>query len=109
MRKYLPLVLGVITAAGLAVTFAKAQTPEPPIDLPIYSTTATSTYTPDPSYITYTTVTPVPTLTITATSKEYVDDAETGSEIYVLAFLSLIAGIGLYFIKKYLDIKKYSI
>jgi len=107
MKKLFPIVLGAVVAVGLSLAVARAQTGEPGIDLPIFSATATAT--PDNSFVTYTTVTPVPALTLTATSSEYIDDAETGSEIYALAFLSLIAGMGLFFIKKYLDVRKYSI
>jgi len=106
MGKIYTITAGVLFAAVLSFSVSHAQT-EPPINLPIFSATPTATATISADVITYYTVTPTPVATIA--SKEFVDDAETGSEIYFLAFFSLVAGIGLFFIKKYFDIKRYSI
>jgi len=105
MRKIYIIITGALFAVALFFGVSRAQVVEPPINLPIYSPSATATVSPD--VITYSTV--APTVTQTVTTQQYVDDAETGSEIYFLAFFSLVAGVGLFFIKKYFDIKRYSI
>jgi hypothetical protein len=105
MRKLYIALMGSVFAGALFFGVSHAQVVEPPINLPIYSPSATPTVSPD--VITYYTVTPIVTQTVAAS--EFVDDAETGSEIYFLAFFSLVAGVGLFFIKKYFDIKRYSI
>lgn len=107
MRKIYIIITGALFAVALFFGVSRAQVVEPPINLPIYSPSTTATVSPDA--VTYYTVTPAPTVTQTVTTQQYVDDAETGSEIYFLAFFSLVAGVGLFFIKKYFDIKRYSI
>lgn len=99
--------LFALLAAGFGLVRVNAQ-PEPPVNLPIYVPSSTPTASADTGVIVYSTVTPV-AATATPSSGIFVDDAETGTEIFLLAFLSLVAGVGLFFIKKYLDIKKYSI
>lgn len=106
MKRIYVITTGALFAAALLFGISHAQV-EPPINLPIYSPTPTVTVSAD--VITYYTVTPTAIATATIAAKEYVDDAETGSEIYFLAFFSLVAGVGLFFIKKYFDIKRYSI
>jgi len=93
----------VVTLMGFSVTYS--QDSEPPSDLPLFDTTATATTQA------YATVEALSTATATATVNEISaeDEAETGPEVYILAGLSLIAGFGIYFIKKYFDIKRYSI
>lgn len=103
MRKIFLLIAVSFFAAVLYFGVSHAQVTEPPINLPIFSPTPTATV--NSNAVTFLTVTPTPT----ATTSQFVDDAETGSEIYFLAFFSLVAGIGLFFIKKYFDIKRYSI
>jgi hypothetical protein len=107
MRKLFIALAGSVFAGALFFGVSYAQVVEPPINLPIYSPSATPTVTGSPDVITYYTVTP--TITQTVVAAEFVDDAETGSEIYFLGFFSLVAGVGLFFIKKYFDIKRYSI
>lgn len=81
---------------------ALAQDTEPPLGLPLVnSPTATATTTSESTVTTYSTVTP--------TTQEVVDNAETGSEIYILIGLSVLAGTGLFLIKKYFDLKKSSL
>ncbi|MDH4358729.1 MAG: hypothetical protein OEV37_02140 [Candidatus Berkelbacteria bacterium] len=102
MRKFL-IIFAVLAFSALSAVIARAQTEPPTPNLPIESETATSAYDAyegDDSYA-YS--------TITVTSQEAIDDAETGSEIVVLGALSLLAGIGLFLIKRYFDLKKYSI
>lgn len=93
----------IITLVGFSVTYS--QDSEPPSDLPLFDTTATATVEA------YTTVETFSTATATASVNEISaeDEAETGPEVYILAGLSLIAGFGIYFIKKYFDIRRYSI
>ena len=107
MMKKVAAVFGFfVLAAILGASVARAQTTEPPLGLPLYTPSESPTPTPvtADAYVTYREATPTPVPT-----QEYIDDAETGSELFVLAALSLVAGVGLYFIKKYFDIKKYSI
>ena len=102
---------------GVILAFAKisrAQITEPPVDLPFYSPTPTagtslSLEKSDGSYYSYVTLTPSSGGTAPVYSEEYTDDADTGTELYVVAGLSLVAGLGLYFIKRYFDLKKYSL
>lgn len=106
MKKYL-IIFATLGFCLLGAPFAKSQTSEPPSpDLPIgneESATATATGT----------IAPEGSATIaaeaTTTVQEFVDDAETGSEIIILAILSLVAGVGLFFIKKYFDLKRYTL
>ena len=106
MKKYL-VIFATLGFCLLGAGYAKSQTSEPPSpDLPIgdeqsATATATGTIAPEESA----TVTAQPTTTV----QEFVDDAETGSEIIVLAILSLVAGVGLFFIKKYFDLKRYTL
>lgn len=93
--------------------FSLAQETEPPYDLPLVDSTGTATPTATSTTRSYSTQTPIVTYytTTTATVNEITaeDEAETGAEIYILGALSLVAGFGIFFIKKYFDIKRYSI
>lgn len=104
-----------LVCAGVLPMLSKAQETEPPYDLPLVDATATVTPTTTATTRVYST----PTSTISSYSYQTAtasvneisaeDEAETGAEIYILAGLSLISGVGIYFIKKYIDIKRYSI
>lgn len=93
----------IITFLGFSVTYS--QDSEPPSDLPFFDTTATASVEADSTARAFSTTTA--TATVNEISAE--DEAETGPEVYILAGLSLIAGFGIYFIKKYFDIRRYSI
>lgn len=99
--------VALLTVLGAAKTYS--QETEPSFDLPVVDSTATATATVEA----YSTITPTSYATATSTSEVNTisaeDEAETGAEVYILAGLSLVAGFGIYFIKKYLDIKRYSI
>lgn len=104
MKKYLIIFLLIFAYLSLGQV-AKAQITQPP--LPISSEpTATPTATATPFV---STTESTATATPTTTTQEYVDDAETGSEIIVLMILSVVGGMGLFFIKKHFDLKKYSL
>ncbi|OQA52981.1 MAG: hypothetical protein BWY43_00269 [candidate division WS2 bacterium ADurb.Bin280] len=104
------LTLFCVTAFPMLST---AQETEPPYDLPLVDSTATVTPTATSTTRSYATSTPTVSYytTTTATVNEITaeDEAETGAEVYILAALSLVAGMGIFFIKKYYDIKRYSI
>jgi hypothetical protein len=105
MRKIFNVILALVLG-GFFVSIALAQDSEPPLGLPLVdSPTPTATATVSvigvSNATTYSTVTP--------TTQEVVDNAETGSEIYILAGLSVLAGTGLFLIKKYFDLKKSSL
>jgi LPXTG-motif cell wall-anchored protein len=101
MRKLFCVILALVLG-GFFVSAALAQDTEPPLGLPLIdSSTATTTATSESTVTTYSTVTP--------TTQAVVDNAETGSEIYILAGLSVLAGTGLFLIKKYFDLKKSSL
>jgi len=103
MRKIFNVILALVLG-GFFVSMALAQDSEPPLGLPLVDSptpTATVSVTNVSNVTTYSTVTP--------TTQEVVDNAETGSEIYILAGLSVLAGTGLFLIKKYFDLKKSSL
>lgn len=105
MKKSLFVLVAVLVLSMLGFSSVYSQTTEPPSDLPLVDSTATATV------ATYASPSPVLTDTATVTVNEISaeDEAETGAEVYILGGLSLVAGFGIYFIKKYLDIKRYSI
>jgi hypothetical protein len=103
MRKLFNVILALVLG-GFFVSAALAQDTEPPLGLPLVDSptpTATVSVTSVSNITTYSTVTP--------TTQEVVDNAETGSEIYILSGLSVLAGTGLFLIKKYFDLKKSSL
>lgn len=105
--KHLSIVLGVVLLVGFGSLLAHAQNTQPPgLDFPTLDTeTVTDTPTASVTYTTmYITTTPTRVASLTVT-----DDAETGPEIYILAGLSLLGGLGVFFIKKYFDLKKYEL
>ena len=108
--KYRPLFTFLLFAAvlfGAGSVLAQSDT-EPPLGLPLLSSTATTTAsTTNGSVTTYATITP--TYSVTVTSQDAVDEAETGPNLIILSILSLIAGIGFFLIKKYFDEKRYSL
>lgn len=112
MKNTILVLLGVLAVGFLGLSMARAQDEEPSSDLPLYDTSATATVTAETGTV-YTTVTATATRTATSTTTvneiSAEDEAETGAEVYILSALSLVAGTGVYFIKKYIDIKRYSI
>lgn len=90
----------------LSASSVLAADTEPPLGLPLISPTATATQTQQVT--TYSTLTPTYTVSLVST-QEAVDEAETGPSIAILAVLSLVAGIGFFLIKKYFDLKRYSL
>jgi len=99
------ITLGVLVALGFGTLFASAQSTQPPgLDFPtLDGVTDTVTTTPTSTATTmYVTTTPTRIASQTIT-----DDAETGPELYILIGLSLLGGLGIFFIKKYFDLKKY--
>ncbi len=103
--------LGFILFASARVN---AQSTEPGLGLPLLddgtsaTATAGSNYSTQTAVTTYSTVTAV-AATMTATSQSAVDDAETGSEVIVLAILSITGGVGIFLIKKFFDFRRYSL
>ena len=100
------ILTGILIAGCFLVVRGLAQDTEPPLELPIgdSSPTATVTVIPTstPEVVLYTTVTPT-----SEQVENVVEEAETGGELYLLSGISLLAGLGLYFIKKYFDLKKH--
>jgi len=107
--KKVGILIGMLIAGGFLVARVLAQDTEPPLELPIddssptATATVTATETATPEVILYTTVTPTSEETVESVPEE----AETGGELYLLSGISLLAGLGLYFIKKYFDLKKH--
>lgn len=115
MKKYLIVLSMTAFAIFSTAKLALATDTEPPLGLPIIDnedTTVVSsptTTTNNPTTVTtYSTVTPTTTLS-PVSAQEAIDDADTGSEVIILSLLSLVAGSGLFMIKKYLDQKRYSL
>lgn len=108
MGKNTTLIIVCLAVTLLFSYQALAQTDagEPPVPFP--SETSTTTTTDDLIVSEETTVESV-ALTVTPTTQEFVDDAETGSGLLILAGLSVIAGLGLFSIKKYFDSRKFSL
>lgn len=102
---YMRFAVLAVVFLGVGTALAESDT-EPPLGLPLISTTATTSSATAVPVTTYQTI--VPSATATA-NQQAVDDAETGSEIVILSVLSLVSGIGLFLIKKYFDIKRYSL
>jgi hypothetical protein len=111
------LFLSAVFLAFILISSSKvlAQSTEPGLGLPLLDDTATpvatATTISQPATI-YSTVTPntvATTTVLSTTSQSAVDDAETGSEVIVLAILSITGGVGIFLIKKYFDFKRYSI
>lgn len=83
---------------------ARSQTGEPPgLDLPIDEESATATVEESVE------ASVIASAEESVTAQEAIDDADTGTEIVILAILSLVGGFGLFLIKKYFDSKKFSI
>jgi|GEM_PF-2170601 len=104
--KKITIFIGVVLLLGLGVLFAHAQSTQPPgFDFPTLDSTATAMVEATATASTvFVTVTPTKVSAQTVT-----DDAETGPEIYILIGLSLLGGLGIFSIKKYFDLKKYSL
>jgi len=110
---FLAVCLGFFLVVCAASTLAEDTLP--PLGLPTGSDSATPTATITATatasssldeYLQGTTITP----TASATSVQDAEDvADTGTQIYILAGVSLLAGFGLYSIKKYSDTKKYTL
>lgn len=109
MKKSLFIAFAVLAVTALGFSAVYSQSTEPPSDLPIIDTTATATVQAYASSTATSRAVSTSTATPTVNEISAEDEADTGAEIYILAGLSLIAGFGIYFIKKYLDIKRYSI
>lgn len=104
--KKITIYLAVVLFVGFGVLFAHAQNTQPPgFDFPTLDETATATIEATATATTvFVTVTPTTVSAQTAT-----DDAETGPEVYILIGLSLLGGLGIFSIKKYFDLKKYTL
>jgi hypothetical protein len=109
MKRFV-FILTIFTLAMVGTARVYSQTGEPPgLDLPIdgSATADSATATAETS------VEASPSLVVSetesVTTQEAIDDAETGTEIIILAILSLVGGLGLFSIKKYFDSKKFSI
>lgn len=94
----------ILLSAGSVLA---ATDTEPPLGLPLLSSTPTATSTTG-SVTTYTTATPTYSVTVVS-AQDAVDDAETGPSLIILSILSFVAGIGFFLIKKYFDQKRYSL
>jgi tryptophan synthase alpha subunit len=108
MKKFFVFGLALMSCL-LAVGFVAAQDTLPPLGLPTTDDTATATVSATATETNYDDYLSVETVTPTSDEQEAEDVADTGSEIYVLAAVSLLAGFGIYSIKKYKDIKKFSL
>lgn len=110
--KYKAGVTFLLFAVALFVAttvLAQADT-EPPLGLPLLSSTPTVSATATTAESVTTLITATPTYSLTVVSSQTaVDEAETGPNLIILSILSLIAGIGFFFIKKYFDLKRYSL
>ncbi len=107
MKKFFVFAL-VLVSCVLAGSVVFAQDTIPPLGLPT-SDSATATVSATATETSYDDYIQVETVTPTTDEQEAEDVADTGSEIYILAAVSLLAGFGIYFVKKYRDIKKYSL
>jgi len=103
MRRFL-IIFAVLVLSGLSAVVVRAQTYPPSPDLPIDGDQTATAGAEDSDLSDYYSF-----LTPTATTQEAIDDVETGSEVVILAALSLLAGIGLFLIKRYFDLKRYEI
>jgi len=109
MKKFFVFAL-VLASCVLAGSVVLAQDTIPPLGLPTSdSATVTATVSATATETSYDDYIQVETVTPTTDEQEAEDVADTGSEIYILAAVSLLAGFGIYFVKKYRDIKKYSL
>jgi cytochrome bd-type quinol oxidase subunit 2 len=98
--------VAILFSAGSVLA---ATDTEPPLGLPLVSSTATATaISTAGSVTTYLTATPTYSVTVVS-AQDAVDDAETGPSLIILSILSLVAGIGFFLIKKYFDLKRYSL
>jgi len=107
MKRFV-FILTIFTLVLVGTARVYSQTGEPPgLDLPIdeESVTASATATVEGSFE----ASVIASAEESVTSQEAIDDADTGTEIVILAILSLVGGFGLFLIKKYFDSKKFSI
>lgn len=111
MRKIL-FTLVLLGFTLFSISKVLAQVTEPGANLPLLpdeqSTASVDTSPSGSSFSTLATATPLASSSAVA-AQSAVDDAETGSEIIFLAILSVTGGIGLFLIKKYFDLKRYSL
>ncbi|MCX6809917.1 MAG: hypothetical protein NTZ65_04205 [Candidatus Berkelbacteria bacterium] len=107
-RVYLLIFVLILGGVSIARVYAETEG-EAPLGLPLVSQNASQTASTSTSTQTSTTTYATVSTTAVADSQTVVDNADTGSEIYILAALSLVAGFGLYLIKKYFDLRKYTL
>jgi tryptophan synthase alpha subunit len=108
MKKFLVFCL-VLISCVIATEVVLAQDTLPPLGLPTTDTSATATVSATATQTNYDDYTQVETVTPTTDEQAAEDVADTGSEIYVLAAVSLLAGFGIFSVKKYQNIKKFSL
>ncbi len=108
MKKFFVFCL-LFASCVLAADVVSAQDTLPPLGLPTSSSTATATVTATQTEENYDDYISVETVTPTTDEQNAEDVADTGAEIYVLSAVSLLAGFGVYSVKKYRDIKKFSL
>jgi len=101
------ILIGILIGACFLVARVLAQDTEPPLELPIGDTSPTATVTATDTETIPSGVTAFETVTPTSEQVNAAEEAETGGELYLLSGISLLAGLGLYFIKKYFDLKKH--
>ncbi len=108
MKKFFVFSL-FLSSCMLATGVVFAQDTLPPLGLPTTDGSTTATVSATTTQTNYDDYIQVETITPTADEQEAEDVADTGAEIYVLSAVSLLAGFGIYSIKKYKDIKRFSL
>lgn len=104
MKKIFVFLMAVLVCSFLyKVTFA--QVTEPPLGLPDFEEDTTTVVAETESVTATTTY----SATRTPTTQEAVDDAEVGSEVVMLIIFSLVGGTGIFLVKKYFDLQKYTL
>jgi hypothetical protein len=103
MKNILALVLFVALTFSIGAVALAQETP--PFPLPVDSGTATETVA-DTTTVTSYYATPTRTI---VSSQQAIDNADTGTEVVFLIGISVLGGIGIFLIKRYFDLKKFSL
>src|ERR1035437_1034645 len=113
MKKII-LITGILTIVLVGFSISRAADTFPPLPIPVVdgSTTAdsiTPTASPLASPIASPIPTPTPSVKASIVVQTFIDNAQTGPQIYVLLAVSLLGAFGLFCIKKYFDRRKYNL
>lgn len=109
--KKIALLTALVAIVLVNYSLAHADDTFPPLPIPVLdeSTTPEASVTPDAEPSPQPSPSPSPVAKKSVVVQDFSNDAETGSKLYILLAISALGGFGLFCIKKYFDLKKYSL